>query len=57
VLDEDGEYFGCLSVNDLLKSLYAREFTAVSAALLPSQKVYSSDRSAWPEARDMKSMT
>ncbi|WIA28067.1 hypothetical protein OEZ86_010652 [Tetradesmus obliquus] len=22
VLDEDGEYFGCLSVNDLLKSLY-----------------------------------
>eukprot|EP00775_Hariotina_reticulata_P012845 gene12845-12972_t len=25
VLDEDGEYFGCLSVNDLLKSLYKGE--------------------------------
>jgi hypothetical protein len=25
VLDEDGEYYGCLSVNDLLKSLYTRE--------------------------------
>jgi hypothetical protein len=23
VLDEDGEYFGCLSVNDVLKSLNA----------------------------------
>jgi CBS-domain-containing membrane protein len=22
VLDEDGEYFGCISVNDLLKALY-----------------------------------
>jgi hypothetical protein len=28
VLDEDGEYFGCLSVNDLLKTLYTRELQA-----------------------------
>jgi len=37
VLDEDGEYFGCLSVNDLLKSLYQREFITCSWA--PSKQV------------------